>query len=570
MSAPSNTVWGSINYGGSGQGRIGIAVSYTDLNATTVRCTMDVWLWTRYRATDNTNAFDVCLDTDNAEWFTALKNQSIKTTSNSEWSTDNQVWIGYWYIDKVKTTSPQYFNFGVAYYNIEYGGSSGYCYAGYSIPALTSYTVSYNANGGSNAPSSQTKWYGKNLTLSSSVPSRTGYTFKGWGTSSTDTTVDYAKGGVYTNNSSITLYAIWQPHTYAVLFDANGGTDAPAGLTKTYNVALPIPTKIPTRTDYNFLGWSANKTATEPTFVVGDNYTANSGVTLYAVWEIAYIRPRISNFIVSRVDENGVLSDDAEHIKVSFDYTADYDTILHRVYVKEYTESDDSYVGSNQRSTSGTSGHVEYIVTQTDGITPLVLSPEYSYDVKINVSDGYGYSSEVRRINSTFYPIDMTENGENMSFGEPAKDTSLEEGVLRFRYDYVDLAPKQRLLYRGEAFFGQKMVWSGSLVMNAAEKITLPRPISETKNGILLVFSRNGDYNVISYFVPKQTVVSFGGTGWVFPMCTGKFDYIGSKTITIGNTTLTGHQDNTSTATNSVSGITYHNEQFYLRYVYEV
>lgn len=570
MAAPSNTVWGSINYGGSGQGRIGIAVSYTDLNATTVRCTMDVWLWTRYRATDNTNAFDVCLDTDNAEWFTALKNQSIKTTSNSEWSTDNQVWIGYWYIDKVKTTSPQYFNFGVAYYNIEYGGSSGYCYAGYSIPALTSYTVSYNANGGSNAPSSQTKWYGKNLTLSSSVPSRAGHTFKGWGTSSTDTTVDYAKGGVYTGNSSITLYAIWQPHTYEVWFDANGGTDAPAGLTKTYNVALPIPTKIPTRTDYNFLGWSANKTATEPTFVVGDNYTANSGVTLYAVWEIAYIRPRISNFIVSRVDENGVLSDDAEHIKVSFDYTADYDTILHRVYVKEYTQSDDLYVGSNQRSTSGTSGHVEYIVTQTDGKTPLVLSPEYSYDVKINVSDGYGYSSEVRRINSTFYPIDITENGENMSFGEPAKDTSIENGVLRFAYDYVDLAPKKELLYHGENFFAQNLLWSGLSLMNATHSITLSKPISETKNGLLLVFSRNGDYNFAPYFVPKEIVAMHERTTYAFPLLTSLFDYIGQKTLNISDTKIEGHADNDKTGKNATSGITYHNEAFFLKYVYEV
>ena len=42
------------------------------------------------------------------------------------------------------------------------------------------YTVSYNANGGSGAPSSQAKQYDKTLTLSSIKPTRAGYTFKGW------------------------------------------------------------------------------------------------------------------------------------------------------------------------------------------------------------------------------------------------------------------------------------------------------------------------------------------------------------------------------------------------------
>ena len=71
------------------------------------------------------------------------------------------------------------------------------------------YTVSYNANGGSGAPSSQTKTYGVNLTLSSTIPTRAGYAFKGWATSSTGA-VAYQAGGTYTANSAITLYAVWE------------------------------------------------------------------------------------------------------------------------------------------------------------------------------------------------------------------------------------------------------------------------------------------------------------------------------------------------------------------------
>lgn len=72
------------------------------------------------------------------------------------------------------------------------------------------YTVSYNANGGSGAPSSQTKTHGVNMTLSSTKPSLPDYTFKGWSTSASSKTVAYAPGGAYTSNASITLYAVWE------------------------------------------------------------------------------------------------------------------------------------------------------------------------------------------------------------------------------------------------------------------------------------------------------------------------------------------------------------------------
>ena len=78
----------------------------------------------------------------------------------------------------------------------------------YCIWQINTYTVSYNANGGSGAPSSQTKTYGTNLTLSSTVPTRTNYIFQGWATSSTGS-VAYQPGGTYTANAGVTLYAIW-------------------------------------------------------------------------------------------------------------------------------------------------------------------------------------------------------------------------------------------------------------------------------------------------------------------------------------------------------------------------
>ena len=94
-----------------------------------------------------------------------------------------------------------------------------------SVPALASYTVAYNANGGAGAPGSQTKWYGETLTLSNTAPTRTNYTFAGWATSNGGS-VAYQPGDGYTANSAVTLYAVWT---------VNAPTTAPTIGTNTRN-----------------------------------------------------------------------------------------------------------------------------------------------------------------------------------------------------------------------------------------------------------------------------------------------------------------------------------------------
>ena len=157
---------------------------------------------------------------------------------------------------------------------------------GYTKTTAQTYTVSYNANGGSNAPASQTKVHGVTLTLSSTIPYRFNYEFLGWSTSSSATTATYTAGGSYTGNASVTLYAVWKykPATYTVGYDANGGTGAPGRQTKTYGVTLTLTTIQPTRKNYLFLGWSKDRNATSASYSVGGSYTDNSDVTLYAVW----------------------------------------------------------------------------------------------------------------------------------------------------------------------------------------------------------------------------------------------------------------------------------------------
>jgi uncharacterized repeat protein (TIGR02543 family) len=194
-----------------------------------------------------------------------------------------------------------------------------------TVPAWTSYTIKYNANGGSGAPSSQTKWKDQTLKLSTTKPTRTGYSFLGWSTSSSATTATYAAGANYTANAGATLYAVWKANTYTVSYNANGGTGAPGNQTKTYGVSLKLSSTKPTRTNYNFKGWGTSASATTVTYAAGANYTNNAAITLYAIWEIAYIKPRISNLSIARCDPTGATNDEGQNGLVRFDWESDQD-----------------------------------------------------------------------------------------------------------------------------------------------------------------------------------------------------------------------------------------------------
>ncbi len=154
----------------------------------------------------------------------------------------------------------------------------------YAVWEANTYTINYNANGGSGAPSSQTKYYGTNITLSSTVPTRSGYTFLGWASSSTATTATYQPGSTFSSNSAITLYAVWSANTYTISYNANGGSGAPSSQTKYYGTNITLSSTVPTRSGYSFLGWASSSTATTATYQPGSTYSSNSAITLYAVW----------------------------------------------------------------------------------------------------------------------------------------------------------------------------------------------------------------------------------------------------------------------------------------------
>lgn len=83
----------------------------------------------------------------------------------------------------------------------------------------STYTVTYDANEGTNAPQAQTGNYGYSISITNEQPTRIGYEFVGWNTAIDGSGTWYYSGGDYINSISITLYAQWELITYNVNVD---------------------------------------------------------------------------------------------------------------------------------------------------------------------------------------------------------------------------------------------------------------------------------------------------------------------------------------------------------------
>ena len=274
--------WGSTFGSGNHLGCLGIDTVVEKETDTQIQITNYVYYWTKYAVTDSSNTFYVDWD---SYADTSIGAKSISHPSNTAWSDSNKTYIGSWTATFNKTASAQTGYFSARFSNIEYGGGSGTHYVSFTVPALPTYTVNYNANGGSGAPGSQTKTHDVNLTLSATKPTWPGHTFLGWGTSASDTTVDYSAGGTYSTNTSITLYAIWELNTYTVSYNMNGGSGGPSSQTKTYGKDLVLSSVVPTKKGHKFLGWGTSSTDTSVDYAPGGTYTKNASITLYAIWK---------------------------------------------------------------------------------------------------------------------------------------------------------------------------------------------------------------------------------------------------------------------------------------------
>ena len=477
-----------------------------------------------------------------------------------------------------------------------------------TVPAWTSYTIAYNANGGSGAPSSQTKWKDQTLTLSSTKPTRTGYSFLGWSTSSTATSATYSAGGSYTANAAATLYAVWKAYTYTISYNANGGSGAPSSQTKTYGVALTLSSTKPTRTNYTFKGWGTSSSATTVTYASGASYTNNAAITLYAIWELAYTNPRITGVSISRCDSTGTVSDTGTYALVKFNWATD----------KTVSSVEIAWGSTSSTVTAfGTFGNVSTVIGGGS------LSVESTYSITITVTDSQGSTAVSNTLNGTKFVIDFINGGDGVAFGKPAElhdyldsnfrirqrrlitldnntaitglssegeSTSMlfinPSNVIRVGYGSytnsrgstglyghkVNIATNEGAYVDGCRIGTNKVLWSGSYYLTDSQTATLNELVSAQANGIVLVWSRYTDgaadnTNFHSFFIPKYLVSAHEGKGTAMFMTNSTAAIVTAKYAYISDTKITGYSSNNAGESSKASGLTTNPTNFVLRYV---
>jgi uncharacterized repeat protein (TIGR02543 family) len=160
--------------------------------------------------------------------------------------------------------------------------------------ALTTYTVSYNSNGGSNSPPSETVQENNTVTLPS-PGSRSGFTFNYW--------ISSYNGGAYSAGSSshpivsnTTFTASWTQLTWTVFFNGNGGS-TPSSQTVAQGSAISLPSS--SRSGFTFTGWWTSSSGGSFIGSAGSSYTPSNNITLFAQWQA--LAPGFTDEIVTGI-----------------------------------------------------------------------------------------------------------------------------------------------------------------------------------------------------------------------------------------------------------------------------
>ena len=165
----------------------------------------------------------------------------------------------------------------------------------YSVTQYTySTSITYDANGGSNAPSKSATTAQTvesyptgtdSITIPTSEPTWEGHTFLGW-SSSTSGSPAIKPGSTQQidKGSDITVYAQWELKISKLLMVSQDETFYTTALD--WGTEVSLPTDIPTRSGFTFIGWSATDGSETAEYFAGAKVTLKDDLTLYAVWDM--------------------------------------------------------------------------------------------------------------------------------------------------------------------------------------------------------------------------------------------------------------------------------------------
>ncbi|MGI6403399.1 MAG: InlB B-repeat-containing protein [Oscillospiraceae bacterium] len=155
----------------------------------------------------------------------------------------------------------------------------------YAIWEDITYTITYNANGGTGSMTNGTATYGKPFTLpANGFTPPAGKRLKAWAIGSTFGT-QVSAGDSYTFTADTTVYAIWEDITYTITYNANGGGGSMTDGTATHGKPFTLPENgFTPPAGKRFKAWALGGTSGTQRSA-GGSYTFTADTTAYAIWE---------------------------------------------------------------------------------------------------------------------------------------------------------------------------------------------------------------------------------------------------------------------------------------------
>ena len=161
------------------------------------------------------------------------------------------------------------------------------------------YTVTYNANGGSGEMKPQSAEEGTEITIAQNAFTKDGYDFNNWNTAADGNGTSYADGAKITLTENLTLYAQWEKIIFCTIkFDSNGGEGkVPGDIIIGSGKKTTLPAVELTKEGFIFAGWNTAADGSGTNYEDKATITPTASITLYAKWAISavYVSDTIKN-----------------------------------------------------------------------------------------------------------------------------------------------------------------------------------------------------------------------------------------------------------------------------------
>ena len=242
-------------------------------------------VFTRTSDSSGTIAFKTAVKPDNSEFFEYVKDGETTynglypqpTTTSSASPYEYSVSASTYYVGDIKYLEAGDYRMAVTLNGERY--LSEKFTVNYTAP-VTTYTVSFNANGGTGTMADVTGVSGEYTLPANGFTAPDGKQFKAWNVGG----VEKAAGDKITVTANTTVTAVWEDIpvvTYTVSFDANGGTGTMADVTGVSGEYTLPANGFTAPGGKQFKAWSVGGVEK----AAGDKITVTANTTVTAVWE---------------------------------------------------------------------------------------------------------------------------------------------------------------------------------------------------------------------------------------------------------------------------------------------